>query len=531
LLHLWSRLCCFFDCLFISKVKMQMLYALGLLFLFSVPLVSCDDDNARDPKLISTFQIVRFPNDPCVGTNSRNGTCYTSQECSDKSGTSAGSCADGFGVCCTFIINTCGSTTSENLTAWTNPTSIPSGSCGLTIMPIDNSICSIRLDLTTFVITGPSTITSTQIRRKFGHPAADLLDTTYALQGSSFTGACLLDTFYATSASTSSAPPAICGTATGEHMYLEADYDNGNYLDFYLADAVSSSAAAYPRGVAALASRSWDMTITQIECTSKTLPPVGCTKYFYNAAGTATLKSSNWQVTTTQNHLAMQHDRYCVRRERGMCVGCFSAADTNFAVSGRDGTAGVSVNYAVPYGCCGYSTMGSLEDIGIAANIGTDGNGKGGAIANNFFDVGLTMWGWDCVVIPGAYVQTADTFTVINGAATTANLQQVLAQSPTADVWPVPSSPQICGQGKGLGPGASILNTHHTHDKTNARIITLGYTSNITICTRQTPFILEFMSDDIEGQGGTNTAGLSEQMSANNDAGKGFNIAFTQLGC
>ena len=78
----------------------------------------------------------------------------------------------------------------------------------------------IRLDLTTFVITGPSTITSTQIRRKFGHPAADLLDTTYALQGSSFTGACLLDTFYATSASTSSAPPAICGTATGEHSML-----------------------------------------------------------------------------------------------------------------------------------------------------------------------------------------------------------------------------------------------------------------------------------------------------------------------
>ena len=45
-------------------------------------------------------------------------------------------------------------------------------------------------------------------------------------------------------------------------MYLEADHDNGNYLDFYLADAISSSAAAYPRGVAALASRSWDMTVS-----------------------------------------------------------------------------------------------------------------------------------------------------------------------------------------------------------------------------------------------------------------------------
>lgn len=78
----------------------------------------------------------------------------------------------------------------------------------------------IRLDLTTFVITGPSTITATQFRRKYGHPAADLLDTTYALQGSSFTGACLLDTFYSTSASTSSTPPAICGTASGEHSML-----------------------------------------------------------------------------------------------------------------------------------------------------------------------------------------------------------------------------------------------------------------------------------------------------------------------
>jgi len=401
------------------------------------------------------------------------------------------------------------------------------------VMPIDDSICAIRLDLTTFVITGPSTITAVQVRRRFGHPSMDLLDTTYIRQGSSFTGSCLLDTFYATSASVSSAPPVVCGTATGEHMYLEADQDNGNYLDFYFADAVSSSAAAYPRGVSALASRSWDMTITQIECTSKTLPPVGCTKYYYNAAGTASLKTSNFQVTTTQNHLGMQHDRYCVRRERGMCVGCFAAADTNFAVSGRDGVASVDVNYAVPYGCCGYSTMTSLNDIGVdtANNMVSDGNGVDGAIAGNFFDVGLTQWGWDCVVIPGAYVQTADTFTVITATATTANLQQVLAESPTADVWPVPSSPQICGQGKGLGPGASILNTHQTHDKTNARIITLGYTSNITVCTRQTPFILEFMSDDIEGQGGSNNAGRSEQSSTNNVASLGFNIAFKQLAC
>ena len=46
------------------------------------------------------YNIFLFQNDMCVGSSSRNGTCYTESECEDKSGTAAGSCADGFGVCC-----------------------------------------------------------------------------------------------------------------------------------------------------------------------------------------------------------------------------------------------------------------------------------------------------------------------------------------------------------------------------------------------------------------------------------------------
>merc|ERR1712223_1073370 len=122
-----------------------------------------EDSIERDEKLISTFQIVRFPNDVCVGSNSRNGTCYTGAECSDKGGTSSGSCADGFGVCCTFLITTCGSSSSENTTYWTNPTTVSSGPCDLTVCPIDDDICSIRLDLTTFVITGPSIRTALEL--------------------------------------------------------------------------------------------------------------------------------------------------------------------------------------------------------------------------------------------------------------------------------------------------------------------------------------------------------------------------------
>ena len=81
-------------------------------------------------------------------------------------------------------------------------------------------IFQIRLDLTTFVITAPSTQTNNQFRRKFGQPVQDILDTAVALQGSTNNGACLTDTFYATSASTSSSPPVICGTASGEHSTL-----------------------------------------------------------------------------------------------------------------------------------------------------------------------------------------------------------------------------------------------------------------------------------------------------------------------
>ena len=71
------------------------------------------------------FIFFRFPNDPCtISGGSKNGTCYTtwvvkyllgffvrissdnfhvsySEECSSKGGVNAGSCASGFGTCCT----------------------------------------------------------------------------------------------------------------------------------------------------------------------------------------------------------------------------------------------------------------------------------------------------------------------------------------------------------------------------------------------------------------------------------------------
>ena len=49
--------------------------------------------------LVPLFQVVTFPNDACTGS-SKNGTCYTKAECSNRGGTQDGTCANGYGVCC-----------------------------------------------------------------------------------------------------------------------------------------------------------------------------------------------------------------------------------------------------------------------------------------------------------------------------------------------------------------------------------------------------------------------------------------------
>ena len=54
---------------------------------------------------MSLFSVVRFANSFCYGSNGLNGTCYTSAECTSLGGVAAGSCASGFGVCCTSKLN------------------------------------------------------------------------------------------------------------------------------------------------------------------------------------------------------------------------------------------------------------------------------------------------------------------------------------------------------------------------------------------------------------------------------------------
>jgi len=64
-------------------------------------------------------------------------------------------------------------------------------------------------------------------------------------------------------------------------------------------------------------------------------------------------------------------------------------------------------------------------------------------------------------------------------------------------------------------------------DETDSIATTWGSAENWTVCTRTTPFMLEFMSDDLEGIGGESGSTEWEQITT----GRGFELVSTQISC
>lgn len=64
-------------------------------------------------------------------------------------------------------------------------------------------------------------------------------------------------------------------------------------------------------GVSGVATRSWSIKVTQIDCNSQLLAPSGCTQYFYGAAE-GTVRSYNFN-NRNGLHLANQNQKICIR--------------------------------------------------------------------------------------------------------------------------------------------------------------------------------------------------------------------------
>merc|ERR1712172_167385 len=267
---------------------------------------SLEATETREGKVLPVFQVVKFPNAVCAGA-SRNGTCYTAEECSTKGGSSDGSCASGFGVCCVFTLS-CGGSASENqtyliqssVTTLTNP-------CKYTICPSSTDICRIRFDFTTMVLAGAVAGSITA--------AATAVGAAGTLNGPNV-GDCTDDQF-SISGGLGRGSPTICGTNTGYHMIVDADRT-----------ANTCHTALFNIGGTTSTSRSWNILVTQYACgdTDNSGWP-GCLQYY-------TATSSNIQnfgfpptitaVTSAVTHLSNQHYDICIRRASGYCYICYN---------------------------------------------------------------------------------------------------------------------------------------------------------------------------------------------------------------
>ena len=104
----------------------------------------------------------------------------------------------------------CGGSTSENCTYF-EYTGTNSGPCNARVCKLSSAICQIRLDLDTFIITGPSTaVTTNAVMVELGGMIRAANGGKIITQRTN----CATDTF-----SIGNAPsvPTLCGTLTGDH--------------------------------------------------------------------------------------------------------------------------------------------------------------------------------------------------------------------------------------------------------------------------------------------------------------------------
>ncbi|KAK7864646.1 hypothetical protein R5R35_012418 [Gryllus longicercus] len=262
----------------------------------------------KSSKFFPFFTVVRISNNPCVGENNLNGTCYSRRVCASYDGIASGSCGGGLGVCC-IIQRTCGGTSNLNCTYFINPnypSSYAGGTrCSLTINKCNTNICQVRLDFLEFSLASPD-----------------------------FNGVCATDFFTVTGGS--SIVPRICGENTGQHIYV--DFDEGAVPIQLSVDTTASVAFG----------RRWNIKVMQIPCDSPSRAPVGCLMYYTETTGT--VKSFNFGTAANPSpgpfvgvagtrELANLNYGVCVRMNPGYCAIEWSAdPNNNFSFTVTDNT-------------------------------------------------------------------------------------------------------------------------------------------------------------------------------------------------
>ncbi|XP_064487622.1 uncharacterized protein LOC135399813 [Ornithodoros turicata] len=240
---------------------------------------------------LKLFNVVRFPNFPCIGTWGQSGYCYAVQECLERGGTAYGACAYGFGVCCSLTAS-CGSVITFNGTYFSSPGFYSSSnlnaseeSCAVQIMKQDKDICQIRLDFEEFDLERPTV------------------------------GNCESERFIVTGQNANSMVPEICGLNSGQHLYIDIDMVPGPITLHVQTNGQRSSR--------------WSMKITQIRCDDPSRAPQNCLQYYVGPSGN--FSSFNYfESSLTPPRMGYMNNldyTICFRKEAGFCSQTYSVPD------------------------------------------------------------------------------------------------------------------------------------------------------------------------------------------------------------
>jgi len=412
-------------------------------------------NNDKQPKNIGIFNVVRFPNAACVGSNANMGTCYTAEECEDNSGTASGSCADGYGVCCIFSIN-CGGTSSQNLTMFMS-NNVATGACSAEICKVNSDIVQLRLDFTSFVLSNPASGIATSFVLLNGASSPTAAGLFYTINGQ-----CTEDSFTVSSPG-SVGSPEICGVNTGDHMYIDAS-DSCNSLTFQIGDQTFT--------------RQWNIKVTQYAMDFPNKAPKGCLQYHFAGDGNddgdldpTVIRSFNWNGGNGR-HLANQDYNICVRREATNRRICYSQDATSFLNDFLIST-GVAGDADTPIKASGLWGKAT----GLCGSYGKSGAGAGTGKVE-----------FDHLQIPRASTNAIPTGLAVGTAA--------------AGIVTVPVNDNFCG-----GCLAATASAQYLAGTPAAAIA-----ANVqTICSRVTPFLVRFVTDVGEGPLETVQSGFNLQ--------------------
>lgn len=484
--------------------NIKALTALGCLYLSIVAKASPDDKAAKH---FSLFSVVQFDNEECTtdGTpagGATQGTCYTSTECTSKGGVSAGRCAAGFGVCCAFLnIAAANSVIMQNRTRLRNPefpmiSATAAQTIAYTINKFQTDICQIRLDFATFAIVGPANsdeiIGTADPQTTATHCTVDTL------------------TIGTTDVPNVASTGTFCGALTGEHLYVEL---SPTATDSAIITLTTAAAAVITTQVA---SRSWDIKVSQIECHATWRAPPGCNRYLTTDAGkiislnflqtnpgTPPITQAAGVLMTTTNsglELANQRINTCIRRSKGMC-------------------------------CVEYLVCTSFGGIALAdgTNVGAGGDGTGNGGNAQFINAG---WSLDKNTAP---------FVVQAAMLNDVNLGMVDSQC-SGDYVEIPSS-WSGGCGSGHGSARNTINSRYCGSKFGANFgasidgtaanwnnAANAITASTPVCDCSEPFKVRHNSDSVNDIGGIAAAAIN-MAHPGSAVGRGFCLDYRQTPC